>query len=60
MIFHVLKIIYFNVINIIIENYDFQNHRFIIVVIKFFFEKKDYEFCFNIEYIINFINRIFF
>ena len=48
-----------NVTNIIIKEYIFRKHRFVIILIMFILIKQDYKFYFDTRYIINFINRKF-
>ena len=57
--FHILKILPSNIINIIIKRFIFRGYRFIIILIIFLLIKKDYEFCFDIKYIINLIDKKF-
>ena len=58
-IFYILKILFSNIINIIIEEFIFREYRFIIILIIFLLIKKDYELYFDIKYIINFIDKKF-
>ena len=55
--FYILKILFSNIINIIIERFIFREYRFIIILIIFLLIRKDYEFYFDIKYIINFIGN---
>ena len=57
--FYILKVLSSNIINIIIEEFAFRRYRFIIVLIIFLLIRKGYELYFDIEYIINFINKKF-
>ena len=58
-VFHILKILFSNIINIIIEKFIFWEYRFITILIIFLLIKKGYKLYFNIEYIINFIDKKF-
>ena len=57
--FYISKILFSNIINIIIEKFIFRGYQFIIILIIFLLIKKDYKFYFDIKYIINFIDKKF-
>ena len=56
---NILKILFLNIINIIIEGFIFHRYYFIIILLLLFFIKKGYKLYFNIKYIINLINKKF-
>ena len=50
---------YLNVINIIIKEYAFREHRFVTTLMMFVLTKQNYELYINTGYIMNLIDRIF-
>ena len=48
-----------NVTNVTTKKYAFRKHRFVTILIMFILTKQDYELCFEMKYIINFIDRKF-
>ena len=57
--FHVSKVVHLNVTNVTIKEYVFREHRLITALIMFVLTKQNYELCFDMRYIINFIDRKF-